>query len=70
MQAALGRHQRLSRLQVQVVGVGQQDSRAGLRRLLGQQRLDGGLGGHGHEDGGFHLAPGRLQHAQARPAVG
>ena len=66
MQSARLLHQLLARAQVQVVGVGQDDLRAAVLQLVGRHGLDAGLGAHGHEDGRFDHAVGRVQPAATR----
>ena len=66
MQAAHLADELVPGAQVEMIGVGQQDADA---EIFGQVALgepfDRGLGAHGHEDGGFDGAVGRMQQAGA-----
>jgi hypothetical protein len=60
----------LARTEVQVIGVAQDDARAGVDQMLLGDRLDGALSADGHEDRGLDRAVGRGQAAASCPAVG
>ena len=55
--------------QVQVVSVAQDNLRPNFHNFIGRQRLDGGLGSHGHEYGRVHGTVGRGEPSGPGPAV-
>ena len=54
----------------QVVGIGQDDSRASRSHIRRRQRLDGPARAHGHERRRLHRAVRRLELADAQPGAG
>ncbi|MNN72297.1 hypothetical protein D3C81_1883210 [compost metagenome] len=70
MQPAEALHPLRPGTQHQVIGVAQQDVRAGLLDLIHRHRLDRGGGADGHEGGGADVAARGLQNAGAGAAFG
>ena len=69
VQAAKAIHRLHPRSQVQMVGVAQDYLRPQVHYFVGSQRLDGGLGCHGHENGGVNGAVGRVEPAGPGAAI-
>ncbi len=68
VQAAHVAHHRLARAEVEMVGVAEDDLRAGAAHVLGAQAADDAVRAHGHEGRRAHRPVGEREHAGPRGA--
>ena len=69
MQAASLLDKILAGPEMQVIGVGENDFGVGVLQLIAGERLDAGLGAHGHEHRGLDNAVRRVQPTAARAGL-